>query len=275
GDFAPDKAAADHAEAHALARERAQPAVVVERAVVDDLVRLERQLSRHPAGGEQQLCEAVFRAPVVRRLMRPRIERRDPTAQVQLGSGGGGLAPDRLLRRAFPERFRERRSVGGRVRLGTDHADRAGGIGRADGLGGGVGGHAAADDQIGIVGHWSTVGGGRRVLPGTLPWPAADGAPHSASSDRCGCFSLRRYCLTDRCTLCAGVLSRCFTGALGLGTRTVSLSFFRVMTRAAPGSAWRDGRSGGRGTAAYRGACGNLITCVSRTRHAVGTTAVP
>ena len=71
GDFAPDKAAADHAEAHALARERAQPAVVVERAVIDDLVRLERQLSRHPAGGEQQLREAVFRAPVVRRLVRP------------------------------------------------------------------------------------------------------------------------------------------------------------------------------------------------------------
>src|SRR5207237_4909690 len=177
GDFAPDEAAADHAEAHALARERAQPAVVVERAVIDDLVRLERQLSRHPAGGEQQLCEAVFRAPVVRRLVRPRIDRRDPTAQVQLGPRGGRLAPDLLLGLALPERFRERRSVVRRVRLGADHADRAGGIGLVGGLGGGIGGHAAADDQIGIVGRWGTVGGGRVGLPGTLWWAWAGGAP--------------------------------------------------------------------------------------------------
>src|SRR5205823_1692808 len=96
-DFAPDEAAADHTEPHARAGERAQAAIVLERAEIDDLVRLERQPPRGPAGGEEQLPEAVFRALVVRRLMRRQIEPADPAAQVELRAGGRGLAPDLLL----------------------------------------------------------------------------------------------------------------------------------------------------------------------------------
>src|SRR6267378_1409924 len=51
------------------------------------------------------------------------------------------------------------------------------------------------------------------------------------------------------------VVSRSFTGAFGLGTRTVSFRLsLPLTTRGARGSAWRDARSGGRGTAATRAA---------------------
>ena len=156
-DLAPDEAAAQHAEAHALGRERPQPAVVVERAEIDDLIRLERQLPWGPAGGEQQLGEPVARSAVVRHLVRSQIDRADAATDVQLRAGGGRLAPDLLLGLALPKRFRERRPVVRGVRLRADHADRSGGIGFTDGLGGGGGGHAAAHDHIRIVGHRGTV----------------------------------------------------------------------------------------------------------------------
>src|SRR2546426_9978520 len=61
GNLAPDKAAADHRAARALAREPAQPAVVLQRAEVDDRVRLGRQAPGEAAGPEPELVEATHR----------------------------------------------------------------------------------------------------------------------------------------------------------------------------------------------------------------------
>src|SRR6266550_6247999 len=73
----------------------------------------------------------------------------------------------------------------------------------------------------------------------------------SSSAVRPGCFSRRLYCFADLCTLCGGVLSRPFTGAFGLGTRTVSLRLsLSLTTRGGRGFASHDARSGAHGTAA-------------------------
>src|SRR5207244_13530091 len=55
GDLAPDTAAADHRAAQLLAREPAQPAVILDRAEIDDRVRLERQAAGRAAGREPEL----------------------------------------------------------------------------------------------------------------------------------------------------------------------------------------------------------------------------
>ena len=73
----------------------------------------------------------------------------------------------------------------------------------------------------------------------------------SSSAVRPGCFSRRLYCFADLCTLCGGVLSRPFTGAFGLGTRTVSFRLsLRLTTRCVRESASRDARSAAYETAA-------------------------
>src|SRR5207247_8963483 len=90
--------------------------------------------------------------------------------------------------------------------------------------------------------------------PFPLPPPASlvlRSSTQFSSAVRPGCFSRRRYCFTDLCTLCGGVLSRPFTGAFGLGTRTVSLRLSLSLTmREARGFASHDARSGAHGTAA-------------------------
>src|SRR2546421_8107679 len=53
----------------------------------------------------------------------------------------------------FPEGLRERRPVVGRMRLGADQAGRARGVGLVEGLRRRVGGHATADNEVGVVGH--------------------------------------------------------------------------------------------------------------------------
>src|SRR3989454_9125894 len=153
GDLAADEPAADHREAHALARERAQAAVIVQGAEIDDLVGLERQAPRDAARGEEQLLVPIHRAPVVRHTARPGIERRDPPPQVQRRARRGRLPPDLLFGLALPEGLRERRPVVGRMRLGADQADRAHGVGLVEGLRRGVGGHATADNEVSVVGH--------------------------------------------------------------------------------------------------------------------------
>src|SRR5437879_10149911 len=66
------------------------------------------------------------------------------------------------------------------MRLRADHADRSGGIGFTNGLDGGVGGHAAADNQIGIVGHlrhrcfWRAFGLTRYVAEPSGGWLSLD-----------------------------------------------------------------------------------------------------
>src|SRR5439155_15526333 len=103
--------------------------------------------------------------------------------------------------------------------------------------------------------------GGRVMLRGTQTPEALTLAPplvplpsqSVSSASRSGCFSRLRYCFADLCTLCGGVLSRPFTGAFGLGTRTVSFRLsLRLTTRAARESVSRDARSGGCETAAIR-----------------------
>src|SRR5436305_999706 len=90
---------------------------------------------------------------VVRRGVRPRIDRRDPPPEVEHGAGRRRLAPDLLFGLALPQGLRERRAVVGWMRLGADQADRAPGVRLVEGLGRGVASHAAADKEIGIVGH--------------------------------------------------------------------------------------------------------------------------
>src|SRR5207253_11415368 len=68
-----------------------------------------------------------------------------------------GLAPDLLFRLTLPEGFREGRPVIWRMALGADDADRTRGIDFAHGMRRGVGGHAAAHDQIGVIGHRAPV----------------------------------------------------------------------------------------------------------------------
>src|SRR5437870_12873976 len=65
----------------------------------------------------------------------------------------GRLPPDLLFGLALPQGLRERRPVVGRMRLGADQADRARGGGLVEGLRRGVGGHATADNEVGVVGH--------------------------------------------------------------------------------------------------------------------------
>src|SRR2546427_12871024 len=102
GNLAPDKAAADHRAARALAREPAQPAVVLQRAEVDDRVRLGRQAPGEAAGREPELLEATHRPPVGRGRVPARADRGYAAPQRQLSARCGGLAPDALLRIAFP-----------------------------------------------------------------------------------------------------------------------------------------------------------------------------
>ena len=76
---------------------------------------------------------------------------------------------------------------------------------------------------------------------------------YSSSASRSRCLSRRRYCFADLCTLCDGVLSRSFTGALGLGTRTVSFRLLLLLTMPAwRESAGRDARSVGCETGSIR-----------------------
>src|SRR5439155_5502760 len=132
-----------------------QAPVVIERAEIDDLVGLERQPPGGAAGSEEQLLEPVRRPPVVRRLVPLGIDRRDPPPEVQRRAGRLRLAPDLLLGLALPQGLRQRRAVVGRMRLGAHQGDRARRVRLVEGLGRGVSGHAAADDEIRVVGHWA------------------------------------------------------------------------------------------------------------------------
>src|SRR2546425_219816 len=78
------------------------PAVVLQRAEVDDRVRLGRQAPGEAAGREQELLEATHRPPVVRGRVPARVDRGYAAPQRQLSARCGGLAPDALLGIAFP-----------------------------------------------------------------------------------------------------------------------------------------------------------------------------
>src|SRR5207245_5390794 len=101
--------------------------------------------------------------------------RRDSAPQVQRRAGRRRLAPDFLFGLALPKGLGERRAVVGRMRLGADQADRARRVRLVEGLGGGVGGHATADDQVGVVGHWGL--GSILYAQYTLPLEQLDRSP--------------------------------------------------------------------------------------------------
>src|SRR5256886_600933 len=112
-DLTPDEPAPHDREAEPLFGEAAQAAVVVQRAEVDHLVRLQRQAPRRAAGGEQQLLEPVHRAPVVGDAVSPQIDADHTAAELQIRAGRRRLAPDALLRLSLPQALRERRAVVG------------------------------------------------------------------------------------------------------------------------------------------------------------------
>ncbi len=142
-----DESAADHAEAGAAPRERAQVSVVVERAEIDDVF-AEGKPSRPAPGREQEPLVGVELAPVVQRLPLLQVERDDPPPQLQVDTEVGGATPNRTLGIAFPERLREGRARVRRMLLVADEHDRPFRVHVANALAGGVTGQAAADDQI-------------------------------------------------------------------------------------------------------------------------------
>ena len=121
----PMKPAADDDHVAAAIGDRAERPVVVEGAVVDDLVVGAAEPSRRAAGREEELLVAVLRSLVVGRAARVEIERDDPAPEDELGAGLLRVLPDLRLVAAGPEALRERRPLVRRIGLGADEHDRA------------------------------------------------------------------------------------------------------------------------------------------------------
>ena len=148
GDLRADEPASDHEESRVARSKPAESPVVVEGSEVDHLVAAVGQTARRSAGREQEALVAVGIALVVGRLMSREVERDDRAPELELDAEVGGATPDRVFVVAFPERFRQRRASVGREGLVADNTNRPVGIAFADALAGGVGGQAAADDQV-------------------------------------------------------------------------------------------------------------------------------
>ena len=157
GDLGADEAAADHDDSRPVAGEPAQPAVVVERAEVDDLAVAPAEAPRPAAGGEQHLLVAVPVTLVVDRAGRSEVDAGDSPGQPEVDSELVGPLPDRALLAAAPELLRQRWTLVGRMRLGADERDRRIGLAFADRLGRLCSGHPAADDQITGVLHYTGI----------------------------------------------------------------------------------------------------------------------
>ena len=154
GELGADEPAAEDDEAPAALGERAEAAVVAERAEVDDVVAVVAgQAPRAAAGREQEPLVAVGLAAIVGRASRGRVERDDAPPEVQVDAELRRPAPDGLLALSLPEPLRERRPAVGRVVLAADEADRAVGIVVADPAARGIGRHPPAHDQIPVVRH--------------------------------------------------------------------------------------------------------------------------
>jgi hypothetical protein len=87
-------------------------------------------------------------AVVVRRRVRVGVESDDPAVEPEVDPVLVGLAPDRVLFLALPERLRKGRARVGGVLLVADEHDRAVGVALADRLRRRVARHSTADDQI-------------------------------------------------------------------------------------------------------------------------------
>src|SRR6185437_10695081 len=145
--------APDNCEAVTVLRQAPHPLVIVERAVVDDLIAANAEPARGTPGGQEQLAEAVDRALIVRHLLLLCIQRLRGARMVERHHTAVDLAPDAAERFACPEPLGQWWAVVRRMRLGGDHPDRAGVIYLANASDGRGGRHSAANDQIGIVRH--------------------------------------------------------------------------------------------------------------------------
>src|SRR5205814_8817738 len=131
-----------------IARDSTQPAIVVERAEVDDLLVAAAEPPRAAARREQHLLVGVLLALVVHGTRRLEVEGGDAPAQAKLDAELLGSLPDGALLAPAPQLLRQRRPLVRRMRLGADERHDRFGVAFADRLGGLGTGHPAADDQI-------------------------------------------------------------------------------------------------------------------------------
>ena len=150
GDLGADEAAADHGKARPAVGECANSAVVVERAVIDDVRLVAAEAARRSTGGEDHALVAVCLTGVVDRVVALGIERDDLPAEVEIDAALPRVAPDLRFVASFPEALRQRRTLVGGVLLLADEHDRAVAVDLTDALADGVAGHAAADHEIAI-----------------------------------------------------------------------------------------------------------------------------
>ena len=116
-DLRADEPAADDREALALFGQRAQPLIIVERAIVDHVIAAPGEAPWGAAGRQEQLVKGVDRSLVIRHAFVRRIKRLGRSPQVEIDALRCDIDPDALQRLAFPERLRERRALIGWVRV--------------------------------------------------------------------------------------------------------------------------------------------------------------
>src|SRR5690348_11136199 len=146
--LAADEAATDHRDAGAGLYRLAQPLVVVEGTVVDEIVAPGGEPPRGAAGGDQELAVLPGVAGVVMHHVRRAV---DPGRTAPQGNGGACLVdrtPDVLFLAILPELLGERRAIVGRMGFVADQADRRAGVGLAQRLRGGLAGHSGTDDEV-------------------------------------------------------------------------------------------------------------------------------
>jgi hypothetical protein len=158
GELGADVAAPHDDDVPAAARERAQSAVVLGGPEGHDAV-VVRQVERGGAAarGEQQGAVADDVAGAGGHGAGVAVDRLDERAQPDLGTrvgDGAEVVVGLGVVGVGPELLGQRRTRVGRVDVGADDQHRGVGRGLVDGLRGGVGGHAAAhDDVVERVGH--------------------------------------------------------------------------------------------------------------------------
>jgi hypothetical protein len=153
GDLRADEAAADDDDPETRRRELVQAAKVVDRSEVHDPCVVSREPAGRGARRQEHTLVRVLDAVGVHDRVPPGVERLDAAPRVDLDAELGRPAPDRALVSPGPEPFRERRPRVRRMRLACEQPDAPVGVAIADAAARGVGGHAAAYDDVPVVGH--------------------------------------------------------------------------------------------------------------------------
>ena len=122
-DLGADEAAADDGEAGSALSSLAQALVIGQRAEVDDLFTRSGQTDGVTAGGQQQALVGVLLAQVIHQAAAERVEVYSGPVEVQVNAEGIRAPPDAREGSAFPQPFRERRAVIGRVGFAADQPD--------------------------------------------------------------------------------------------------------------------------------------------------------